>query len=159
MAETPLLGLGLLEKPDPVGAPGTTFQGTYSHSCTSWLPLHRFHTRNLNRKNRRMARLSEIIKPALVASATKIYKSDAPSWAECRSAGTYATALVVSNRGQLGMPDDDINSGGNAPPPPSGPSPEPPGEAAPADPTQAAEHSMGDKPLSLWERIKHMVGR
>jgi hypothetical protein len=57
--------------------------------------------------------------------------------------------------------DDSINSGGDAPPPRSEPSPEPPGESAAADqsPTQAAEHPAGDAPLSLWERIKHMVGR
>ena len=57
--------------------------------------------------------------------------------------------------------DDSINAGGDAPPPPSEPSPEPPGETAAADPspTQAAERPAGDAPLSLWERIKHMVGR
>jgi hypothetical protein len=57
--------------------------------------------------------------------------------------------------------DDSVNIGGDAPPPPSEPSPEPPGQAAPADPspTQSAERPVGDKPLSLWERIKHMVGR
>ena len=57
--------------------------------------------------------------------------------------------------------DDSINTGGDAPPPASEPSPEAPGEAAAADPspTQAAERPAEDAPLSLWERIKHMVGR
>jgi hypothetical protein len=56
--------------------------------------------------------------------------------------------------------DDSTNTGGDAPPP-SEPSTVSPGESAAADqsPTQAAEHPAGDAPLSLWERIKHMVGR
>ena len=56
--------------------------------------------------------------------------------------------------------DDNINTGNDAPPP-SEPSREPPGQAAPADPSpgQTAEPPVGDAPLSLWERIKHMVGR
>jgi hypothetical protein len=57
--------------------------------------------------------------------------------------------------------DDSVNTGGDAPPPPSKPSPERPGEAAPADPspTHATEGAVGDKPPSMWERIKHLVGR
>jgi hypothetical protein len=72
------------------------------------------------------------------------------------------SAGVVSKRGEFDMRDDDsINTGGDAPPTPSEPSPEPPGQAASADPspTQTAEHPVADAPLSLWERIKHMVGR